>query len=106
MPNTYGVCSLLPRISSCIRLACRLSFGQKVFARKGTVLIEEGSENSALFVVGSQAALEDFFSIFIWKYETLRMGLLAPAMALSPEVTAILPFPSTVRRSRRLDRDR
>ncbi|CAE7415816.1 unnamed protein product [Symbiodinium natans] len=30
----------------------RLSFGQKVFARKGTVLIEEGSENSALFVVG------------------------------------------------------
>ena len=33
-------------------LAWRLSFGQKVFARKGTVLIEEGSENSALFVVG------------------------------------------------------
>lgn len=32
--------------------SCRLSFGAKVFARKGTVLIEEGSENSALFVVG------------------------------------------------------
>lgn len=30
----------------------RLSFGQKVFARKGTVLIQEGQENSALFVVG------------------------------------------------------
>eukprot|EP00437_Effrenium_voratum_P014994 CAMPEP_0181448524 /NCGR_PEP_ID=MMETSP1110-20121109/27183_1 /TAXON_ID=174948 /ORGANISM="Symbiodinium sp., Strain CCMP421" /LENGTH=220 /DNA_ID=CAMNT_0023572673 /DNA_START=15 /DNA_END=677 /DNA_ORIENTATION=- len=30
----------------------RLSFGSKVFARKGTVLIEEGHENDALFVVG------------------------------------------------------
>ena len=27
-----------------------------MFARKGTVLIEEGSENSALFVVGLQSA--------------------------------------------------
>uniref|UniRef100_A0A7S4V6V1 Cyclic nucleotide-binding domain-containing protein n=1 Tax=Alexandrium monilatum TaxID=311494 RepID=A0A7S4V6V1_9DINO len=30
----------------------RLVFGQKVFARRGTVLIEEGQENSAVFVVG------------------------------------------------------
>lgn len=30
----------------------RLVFGQKVFAAKGTLLIEEGEENSAVFIVG------------------------------------------------------
>lgn len=40
--------------------AVRLSFGQKVFAQKGTVLIEEGSENSAVFVVGHGTLLVSY----------------------------------------------
>lgn len=43
-------CSLLQGLSADIIL--KLSFGQKVFARRGTILIEQGAENSAVFVVG------------------------------------------------------
>ena len=43
-------CYLLKGVASDI--IHRLSFGAKVFARRGTVLIEEGQENSAIFVVG------------------------------------------------------
>eukprot|EP00930_Biecheleria_cincta_P050272 TRINITY_DN35443_c0_g1_i1.p1 TRINITY_DN35443_c0_g1~~TRINITY_DN35443_c0_g1_i1.p1 ORF type:complete len:263 (-),score=44.89 TRINITY_DN35443_c0_g1_i1:109-897(-) len=43
-------CWLLNGIGS--EIIMKLSFGQKVFARKGTMLIEQGTENSAVFVVG------------------------------------------------------
>lgn len=60
-------CRLLNGIGSEIIL--KLSFGQKVFARKGTMLIEQGAENSAVFVVGHGT-----LSVTVHGVEMARVG--------------------------------
>lgn len=60
-------CRLLNGIGSEIIL--KLSFGQKVFARKGTMLIEQGAENSAVFVVGHGT-----LSVTVHGVEVARVG--------------------------------
>lgn len=77
----------------------RLSFGQKVFARKGTVLIEEGSENSALFVVGHGALSisvhgEEIATVgpgqVIGLYTMLKGTLASASVVVSSDVAYIL----------------
>ncbi|OLP88582.1 hypothetical protein AK812_SmicGene30072 [Symbiodinium microadriaticum] len=77
----------------------QLSFGQKVFARKGTVLIEEGSENSALFVVGHGALSisvhgEEIATVgpgqVIGLYTMLKGTLASASVVVSSDVAYIL----------------
>lgn len=60
-------CWLLKGLSADIIL--KLSFGQKIFARRGTVLIEQGAENSAVFVVGHGT-----LAVTVHGFEVARVG--------------------------------
>ncbi|CAE6948614.1 ML2 [Symbiodinium sp. CCMP2456] len=81
------------------KLGGRLSFGQKVFARKGTVLIEEGCENGALFVVGHGALSisvhgEEIATVgpgqVIGLYTMLKGTLASASVVVSSDVAYIL----------------